>query len=128
MNVETASRAELIAQIEALQATVAKQQRTIVELAARVRELEARLGGSSPRGMPGHKAQAVVPDAPKRPRKPRAQGAARRRSPPTQRVIHALNQCPHCGSGLVGGTVQRTREVLEIPPVRVQVVEHVYLA
>ncbi|HZS00749.1 MAG TPA: IS66 family transposase [Chloroflexota bacterium] len=122
MNMETASRADLVAYIAALEAAVAKLQ-------ARVRELEARLGSSSPPGMPGLKPHGVSADAPKRPRKRRAQGYARRRSrQPTQQVVHALEQCPQCGSGLVGGTVQRRREVLEIPLVRARVIEHVYLA
>lgn len=122
MDVQTASRAELVAYITTLEATVA-------ELQARVRELEARLGGSSPPGMPGLKPHSVPADAPKRPRKRRAQGYARRRSrQPTQQVVHALEQCPRCGSGLAGGTVQRRREVLEIPLVRARVVEQVYLA
>src|SRR5581483_3302318 len=118
MNMETASRADLVAYIAALEAAVAKLQ-------ARVRELEARLGSSSPPGMPGLKPHGVSADA----RKRRAQGYARRRSrQPTQQVVHALEQCPQCGSGLVGGTVQRRREVLEIPLVRARVIEHVYLA
>jgi transposase len=122
MDVQTASRADLIAYIAALEATVA-------ELRARVRDLEGRLGGSGPPGMPGLKPHSVPVEAPKRPRKQRAQGYARRRSrQPTQRVIHALEQCPRCGSGLVGGTEQRRREVLEIPLVRARVIEHVYLA
>ena len=78
MDLQTASRGELIAYIAALEATVA-------ELRARVRELEARLGGSSPQGMPGLKPHSVPADAPKRPRKRRARGYARRRSRvPTQ--------------------------------------------
>jgi transposase len=122
MDVQTAPRAELIAYVTALEATVA-------ELRARVRELEGRLGGSGPPGMPGLKPHAVPAEAPQRPRKRRAQGYARRRSrQPTQRVVHALEQCPRCGSGLVGGTEQRRREVLEIPLVRARVIEHVYLA
>jgi transposase len=121
MDLSSASREELLALIAALQATVAEQQATIAAL-------EARLGGSSPRGVPGLKAHSVPVDTPKRPRKRRAHGYARRRSPPTHRVVHALEACPRCGCGLVGGTVQRRREVLEVPPVRVRVVEHVYLA
>jgi transposase len=122
MDLQSASRAELLTLIATLQGTVA-------ELQARVRELEARLGSSGPQSMPGLKPHLVPAEAPQRPRKRRAQGYARRRSrQPTQQVVHALEQCPRCGSGLVGGTVQRRREVLEIPLVRARVIEHVYLA
>ena len=47
---------------------------------------------------------------------------------PTQRVEHALEVCPDCGTHLVGGWVQRTREVIEIPVAPVQVTEHVFIA
>ena len=32
---------------------------------------------------------------------------------PTRRVIHAAESCPGCGTGLTGGWVHRTREVIE---------------
>jgi transposase len=128
MELEIASRDELLAQNVALQALVAEQQATIATLEARVRELEARLGSRSPHGMPGLKAHSVPAEAPKRPRKRRAVNHARRRSRPTHRVVHALDHCPECGSALVGGSVQRTREVLEIVPTPVRIIEHVYLA
>ncbi len=39
-----------------------------------------------------------------------------------------LEQCPGCGTGLSGGWTQRTREVIDLPLVPVQVTEHVYVA
>jgi len=121
MELETAPR-------DALLALIAEQQATITALEARVRDLEARLGSNSPRGMPGLKPHSVPAEGPPRPRKRRAVNHARRRSPPTHRVVHALEHCPDCGSALVGGTVQRTREVLEIVPTPVRVIEHVFVA
>jgi hypothetical protein len=47
---------------------------------------------------------------------------------PTQTVAHAVEQCPDCGTRLVGGWVQRTREVIELPLAPVQVIAHQYLA
>src|SRR6476661_7912498 len=108
MELQTASRDELLAYIGTLEAAVAALQ-------ARVRELEARAGSGSPRGMPGLKPQQR-PDAPQPPRKRRARGYGRRRSAPTQQVVHALAHCPDCGCALVGGTRHRSREVLELPP------------
>ena len=39
-----------------------------------------------------------------------------------------MENCPDCGTHLTGGWVQRTREVIELPVVPVQVTEHVYIA
>lgn len=46
---------------------------------------------------------------------------------PTARVVHAAACCPDCGAPLAGGTLKRTREVIEVPVVPVVVTEHVYL-
>ena len=47
---------------------------------------------------------------------------------PTQRVEHVVEECPDCGTQLSGGWTQRTREVIDLPQVPVQVTEHVYMA
>ena len=39
-----------------------------------------------------------------------------------------MENCPDCGTHLSGGWIQRTREVIELPVVPVQVTEHVYIA
>ena len=39
-----------------------------------------------------------------------------------------MENCPDCGTHLTGGWVQRTREVIELPVVPVQVTEHVFIA
>ena len=41
---------------------------------------------------------------------------------------HVVESCPDCGTHLTGGWVQRTREVIELPVVPVQVTEHVFIA
>ena len=43
---------------------------------------------------------------------------------PTRQVVHALDSCPECGTGLTGGWVHRTREVIELPLAPAEVVEH----
>jgi hypothetical protein len=60
-------------------------------------------------------------------RQKRAQGYGRRRGTPTRRVVHALEQCQHCGCAMRGGSIKRTREVLHIPLVAVEVIEHVFI-
>ena len=47
---------------------------------------------------------------------------------PTHRVEHVLESCPECGSGVTGGWVQRTREVIDLPVAPAEVAEHVYIA
>lgn len=131
MDLLTLSHADLVALvlqqqalIAQLEATVAAQAATIARLEARIRELEG--GSGTPRGMPGHKPEQSAPGA-RRPRSKRTTNAARPRSEPTARVMHAEEQCPTCGIALAGGSVKRTREVIEVTPAPVTITEHVYL-
>ena len=111
---------------EELLAVIAQQRATIAALEARVHELERRLSAGGGRGMPGLKS-AEAPASIPRPQKRRSQNFARRRQAPTRQVIHAAAACPGCGAALVGGSVKRTREVLDVMVTPVEVVEHVYL-
>ena len=79
--------------------------------------------------MPGLKAKSArKPPAQQQPRKQRRHGFARPRMTPTHRVEHVMENCPDCGAHRSGGWTQRTREVIELPVVPVQVTEHVYIA
>jgi hypothetical protein len=42
-------------------------------------------------------------------------------------VSHAVERCDRCDIALVGGSVKRTREVIELSPSPVQIIQHVYL-
>ena len=55
-------------------------------------------------------------------------GFARRRMEPTQLVIHTPESCPEFGTGLPGGWVHVTREVLDLLVVPAEVTEHVFMA
>lgn len=149
IDLKSASRAELIALIVAQHETIARQEgiiaaqqeriavleATVAQLTARVGELLARLDAASgddpssgrPQGMPGLKPATSTACPPRQPRKHRGQPFVRRRMEPTVRIIHALNGCPICGMPLVGGSVKRTREVIEVPLVPAVVTEHVYV-
>jgi len=141
---ETASREELLQIVAAQQATIvaqqeqiAAQQEQIAALTARVQELEARLGtdshnsskppasdepgakphpqslrtpsGRKPGGQPGHTGHTLhlvaAPDAVR---------------------VHAPVQCGACGRSLanVAASRRERRQVVDLPPVRPQVVEH----
>ena len=78
--------------------------------------------------MPGNKPSKRGESEGRKPRKQRAHGFARRRMEPTRRVIHAAESCPECGTGLTGGWVHRTREVIELPLPPAEVVEQVFMA
>ena len=114
---------------EALLAVIARQQAVIDQLQRRIEALEGKAKPGGSRGMPGikpHRDQQSVKE--KQPRKPRFKGFARQRAIPTHWVEHVLESCPECGTGLAGGWGQRTREVIDLPLVPVQVTEHVFIA
>ena len=118
--------AEQQAEIARLQAVVAGQQVTIRRLEARIRDLEAG-GGRGPRPMPGLKLTQAPAERPPRERKRRARGFGRQRQTPTDVVVHALDRCPGCGRALSGGTPKWSRQVIELAPSPVDVIEHVYV-
>jgi hypothetical protein len=146
-----ASRDELIALVLAQRERIADLERrlawqaeelatlrqVVAEQTARVGELLAaqEAGGAEgdevppgpPTGMPGLK-PGPAPRRPTTERRKRAHGYGRQRMAPTARQVHAVAACPACACPLTGGTVARTREVIEVPLVPVVVTEHVYLA
>ncbi len=118
-------------QIAALTGEQAEVRRVITQLMAQVGALEDQRPRDdpprgTPKGMPGLKATEPAERA-TRPRKKRATGASRHRMQATEQVVHALAACPDCGAPLAGGSVKRTREVIDLPPPAVVVTEHVYL-
>ena len=129
IDLTTASRDVLIAIIVQQQAVIAELQVMIVRLERRVAELEGQAKPGGPPRMPGLKSSSGrQPPAQQQARKQRRHGFARRRMTPTHRVEHVVESCPDCGTHLTGGWVQRTREVIELPVVPVQVTEHVCIA
>jgi len=104
--------------IVALEATVAALTERVTGLLATVAALQAereRDGAGRPQGMPGLKPAPAQERPPKQPRKRREQAFVRRRMEPTRQELHALDHCPQCGRPLVGGSVKRRREVIEVP-------------
>ena len=129
IDLTTASRDVLIAIIVQQQAVIAELQVMIVRLERRVAELEGQAKPGGPPRMPGLKSSSGrQPPAQQQPRKQRRHGFARPRMTPTHRVEHVVENCPDCGTHRTGGWVQRTREVIELPVVPVQVTEHVCIA
>ena len=71
----------------------------------------------------GFRANTVVV-ARHRPRRPRAPVPGRRREVPDRIVVHAPAVCGGCGAALAGGRLVGRRQVVELPPVKADVVEH----
>ena len=102
---------------ETLLAIIAEQQTVIIELRRWIDDLERRAStrGTSA-GMPANKGSVKRRESERKgPRKRRPHGFAQHRMEPTRRVVHAPESCPECGTGLAGGWVQRTREVIKVP-------------
>ena len=99
-------------------------------LEARIAEFEGQTkpptNGMKP-GTPPAWVKANRPARPKKERRKRTHGFARRREEPTHRVEHATASCPDCQVPLQGGMVRRRRQVISVPRVRARVTEHVVL-
>lgn len=69
------------------------------------------------------KANVVVRER-RRPRQPRAPVPGRRRDIPGRIIVHAPAVCPACAAPLARGRVVGRRQVIDLPPVRAEIVEH----
>ena len=114
---------------DVLIAIIVRQQVIIERLEKRIAQLEGSAKARGSGRMPGLKPKADrKPAQPKGPRQRRPHGFARSRMTPTQRVEHVVAECPDCGTQLSGGWTQRTREIIDLPQVPVQITEHAYIA
>jgi transposase len=129
IELETASREELIRIIGVQQGLITELQARIGLLEGRIAEVERQPSEAddTEESPPAPPQRSKRPRGERKPRQQRAQGAARRRSKPTRRVEHALTACRRCGCELRGGSVKRVREVLHIPIVQAEVVEHAFI-
>ena len=115
------TREELIGQVLKLHETVQVQAERICEL----EEQLSKLGVGKPKA---HWVKRNVPaKEPGSPRKKRAQPCARKSLVPTQVVCHAVDVCPKCKRKLSGGWVKWKHQVTDIPPVEVDVTDHLFM-
>jgi hypothetical protein len=128
------TREELIALVLKLHETVELQSKRIVELEAIVQAQAERISALdeevSKLGGPKPKPAWVKPNAAKSekgPRKKRSQSFARHNLPATQVQYHVMETCPDCGRKLSGGSVKWRHQVLEIPAVRIEVIDHLFV-
>lgn len=129
------TREELVALVLRLHETVQLQQKEIPELkvivqaqSERIRELEEEVAKLRSGRPPAE--LCIKPSAPKRekgPRKKRKHSFSRRTLPATQVVYHAVEECPDCSRKLSGGSVKWRHQVIDIPPVKVEVIDHQFV-
>ena len=97
-------------------------------LQERVKQLEAELeslrGGGSQNNPPSFVKANRSARSKKKKRKKRSGGFARKLDLVTARVEHCFEQCPQCQVSLRGRRVIRARQIIELPPVQAQVIEH----
>ncbi len=127
----TASREDLLELVRLQQEQITALQAQVAVLGARVAALEQenqQLRGGGGKAVPAW----VKPNQPareKQERKRRGQAFVRRREEhPDEIQHHVLECCPDCGHKLTGGWEHRRRQVIEILPPRVRVIEHVVVA
>ncbi|HEX5871347.1 MAG TPA: IS66 family transposase [Longimicrobium sp.] len=121
--------ARLRAELAAQQAALTALQERVGALLAMLDPPDGAAGSVRSTTMPGLKParRGGAPAPAPRSRQRRARGYGRRRMQPTAHRIHAIAHCPHCATALSGGTIRRTREVIEVPPSPATVTAPVYV-
>jgi len=126
------SRDELLLLLNDLMQVNAEQQERIKRLEEEIARLK---NGGSPPSKPRELPAFVKPNRktkdPKKEkpaRKQRLAGFARKRQTPTRIVEHYPHSCTDCGRKLKGGWVHSSRQIIEIPAVPVEVIQHQFMA
>lgn len=143
MNKSTSYNEQTLAQLshEQLVALVLQQQDVNIHqaeflalLVQQVEELKQeilRLKGQKPGPSgkvpqePPEWAKANTPPTEKPPRKKRVQAFTRPREKATKEVVHACDTCPDCGRSLEGGTEYSRRQIIDLPPIVVEIIDHI---
>lgn len=137
----TAELAELRRLVATLQAENARLQAENARLRA---EVAALRGGEESGGMAGEPVSQEAEPPPRKapprwvkanvvvverhtPRRARQPVPGRGRAVPDRQVIHAPEHCPQCSGVLTRGAVVQRRQLIVLPRVRAEVVEHVVL-
>jgi len=117
-------------EIEALRSENAALRAENTALREVARQLEERLADLErkktlvPSWVKSNRPQTAEGAATPRQRRAAEQNAGRRRSTLTRIARHAYERCPDCGYALRGEAIKRRREVIELPAVGYEVVEH----
>lgn len=125
--------------VESLLAMIAEFRERIGELEAENERLRKMIHGQGPPGSSNTSKPPALSDLPhfvkpnrlkpkeKKHRRQRDCGYSRPLGEPTRIEEHAVDACPDCGRRLSGGWLHAEREVIDIPPVSVEVVRHRFM-
>jgi transposase len=113
---------------EELVAIILEQREMIQRLVKEMEDLKAKLSGGGTSTPVPHWVKPNREERRTAERKKRKKSFTRRRETATRIVEHAHSNCPDCGRRLSGGTVKRVRQVIEIPIVPVEIIEHRFIA
>lgn len=126
ITVATAPRGELIRLIYHQQTEIEILKGVIAQLQEKLKQKDA--GDDTAKTVPGFVKANVKKRKKKKGRKKRVKGFARKKETPTQTVFHSFAICPSCNSTHLGEPqVSYSRQIIDIPIVRYDVVNHVVL-
>lgn len=127
---DSITREELIALVEALRAENAEIKQQLHDMSAEIEMLRDKLSGG---GGGSSAAPFIKPSRQQRreseraERNKRKQSFGRKRDVATEEIRHAVEHCPDCGKKLSGGWVEGRHQVMEIPRVPVRIIDHVII-
>jgi hypothetical protein len=129
-DIETASAEELRHALRLLLSVVGELRAQVSALGLENQRLREELAGRGgpPSWVRPNRSLAKAKEKQQKERKRRAQSFARKREEPTRTISHALDRCPDCGQQLSGGWEHSRRQVIDLPTVAVEVIEHVIQA
>ena len=133
------SKEELIALVLQLRALVEEQAETLRLYTGRIEDLEKEIavlknGGPGKKPpppdwvKPNSRSETTLPGQDKKARKKRQHNFTWTRREPTKIVNHVCEHCPDCGRALSGGWEYSRHQIIEIPPIAVEVIDHVVVA
>lgn len=135
---EALSREQLVDLILSLRGEVAKlrqlvieQQEVIAKQQEEIEKLRAEIEGKGPDNALPHFIKVNRKERreqDKQERKKRKQSFTRKRQEPTEEIHHAVDFCPDCGHRLTGGHEHSRRQQIEIPEVKIRVIDHVLIS
>ncbi len=124
-------REALIALLQQMEESVAVLQQRVAELEAQNELLRSQLAGKGPGNAlpPFIKPNRQPKEGQQRgKRRRRAQSYTRKREQPTEYQYHAVETCPDCGRKLKEGWEVGRRQQVEVPQIKVRIIEHVLMA
>jgi transposase len=116
---------EVNSQLQAQVLSLSQENQVLLQ---EILDLRAGRGGGGGTASKPAFVKANRPKGEPKERKKRDQAFVRPTERPTQVHVHAVERCPDCDRKLTGGWEHRRRQVIEIPAVTADIIDHVVLA